>query len=342
MAESNGAALVRQENGVSALQEMSVQDVVARKRKICEVMDAVMREGEHYGKIPGCGDKPTLLKPGAEVLAMTFGLAPEFKITHTDLPGGHREYEIVCTLIHAPTGRSLGQGVGLCSTMESKYRWRKGERRCPECGKATIIKGKAEYGGGWLCFRKKGGCDKKWPDGAQEIEGQSTDRVENPDLADTYNTVLKMAKKRAQVDCTLTATGASDLLTQDLEDLPVYERREQPSAEDAEWRDVPRTWEPPSQRAPATEDEDFARFADPRSAESTVTRQPPKAAKPRTLDEIADALIVELKAAPDREAVNALAPRFGELPKGTSARDRAAKVYTAELARTALPKAEAR
>jgi hypothetical protein len=34
------------------------------------------------------------------------------------------------------------------------------------------------------------------------------------------NTVLKMAKKRAQIDLTLTATAASDVFTQDIEDMP--------------------------------------------------------------------------------------------------------------------------
>ena len=38
-------------------------------------------------------------------------------------------------------------------------------------------------------------------------------------LADVYNVVLKQAKKRALVDAVLTATAASDLFTQDLEDL---------------------------------------------------------------------------------------------------------------------------
>jgi hypothetical protein len=208
--------------------EMSVQAIVARKRKIGEVMEAVMTSGEHYGLIPGCGDKPSLFKSGAEVLATTFGLAPTFKINRTDLPNGHREYEIVCTLHHIATGAVVGEGVGTCSTMESKYRWRRGERKCPDCGKATIIKGKDEYGGGWVCFAKKGGCGHKWPDGEKAIESQEAGRVENPDIADTYNTVLKIAKKRAQVDCTLTAVGASDILTQDLEDLPPPSNHNEP------------------------------------------------------------------------------------------------------------------
>lgn len=222
MSNENGKALAVVTPGteLAQLATMSVSTIVDRKRKIAEVMDAVMKDGEHFGKIPGCGDKPSLFKAGAEVLATTFGLAPTFKITRTDLPGGHREYEIVCTLHHINTGAVVGEGVGTCTTMESKYRWRRGERKCPDCGKATIIKGKDEYGGGWICFAKKGGCGHKWPDGEEKIEKQETGRVENPDIADTYNTVLKIAKKRAQVDCTLTAVGASDLLTQDLEDLP--------------------------------------------------------------------------------------------------------------------------
>jgi hypothetical protein len=35
---------------------------------------------------------------------------------------------------------------------------------CPTCGKPSMIKGKAEYGGGWLCFKKKGGCGAKFTD----------------------------------------------------------------------------------------------------------------------------------------------------------------------------------
>lgn len=46
-------------------------------------------------------------------------------------------------------------------------------------------------------------------------EGKGRTRAENPDIADTYNTVLKMAKKRAQVDATLTVTGASDIFAPD-------------------------------------------------------------------------------------------------------------------------------
>jgi len=180
-------------------------------------MRAVMQEGFHYGVIPGT-EKPTLLKPGAEKLTTTFRLAPLLHVEARDLENRHREYQVRCTLVHIPTGRVYGEGVGSCSTLEGRYRYRISERTCPHCGRASIIKGKAEYGGGWICFQRKGGCGAKFADQDLSIVSQSTGRIENPDLADTYNTVLKMAKKRALIDATLTTTAASDIFTQDLDD----------------------------------------------------------------------------------------------------------------------------
>jgi len=197
---------------------MSVADIIGQVRLIQEVMAKVMTEGEHFGCIPGCGNRKTLLQPGAQKLTMTFRLAPEYQIQETNYDRGHKEYRVICTLKSITSGNFVGQGVGCCSTLEGKYRWKGGARKCPECGKEAIIKGKAEYGGGWLCFAKKGGCGAKWADGAAEIEGQSVDKVEHDSPADFYNTVLKMAKKRAFVDATITATAASDIFTQDVGD----------------------------------------------------------------------------------------------------------------------------
>ena len=196
---------------------LTAQEIKSQVQLIQEVMQAVMQEGYHYGVIPGT-EKPTLLKPGAEKLTTTFRLAPLLQVETRELGNGHREYQVRCTLVHIPTARVYGEGVGSCSTLESRYRYRNADRTCPHCGRATIIKGKAEYGGGWLCFQRKGGCGAKFADQDVAIVSQAAGRVENMDLADTYNTVLKMAKKRALVDATLTATAASDIFNQDLED----------------------------------------------------------------------------------------------------------------------------
>jgi len=209
-----------QELAVTEVKEtapLTAQEIKSQVQLIQEVMQAVMQEGYHYGVIPGT-EKPTLLKPGAEKLTTTFRLAPLIHVEARELGNGHREYQVRCTLVHIPTARVYGEGVGSCSTLESRYRYRNADRTCPYCGRSTIIKGRAEYGGGWLCFQRKGGCGAKFADQDPSIVSQAAGRVENTDLADTYNTVLKMAKKRALVDATLTATAASDIFTQDLED----------------------------------------------------------------------------------------------------------------------------
>ncbi len=194
----------------------------AQVNAIQDAMRSVMKEGTHYGKVPGCGDKPALHKPGAEKLGLMFRLRPTIAIDERHLENGHREYQIICSLLDM-SGSIVGQGVGSCSTLESKYRWRNAERACPTCGKSALIKStdfQTKEANGWLCYGKKGGCGARFPLGSPDIEGQIVGRVENTDIADQYNTVLKMAKKRAHVDAILTTTAASDIFTQDIEDLP--------------------------------------------------------------------------------------------------------------------------
>ena len=196
--------------------ELPVVAVREQVNKIQELMKSVMKEDVHYGVIPGT-PKPTLYKAGAEKLGFVFRMAPRFEITKTILENGHREYEIVGTLRHIETGAELAQGVGMCSTMESKYRWRESKKKCPRCGAEAIRRNKDQPG--WYCWAKKGGCGAQFPGDVPAIEKQKTGKVENPDIADVYNTVLKVAKKRCYVDMTITACAASDVLTQDIEDL---------------------------------------------------------------------------------------------------------------------------
>src|SRR6266498_2303899 len=172
-----------------------------------------------YGVIPGT-DKPTLYKPGAEKLGVLFQLDVQLVNEKVWGPGDHLTVISHATVFHAPSGARLGYGEGVCTTRERKYAYRKAELVCPDCQAPAVIKGKAEYGGGWLCWGKRGGCGVKWDDGAQVIESQPRGDVDNPDLPDLWNTVTKMGEKRARVDAVLAVTGASALFTQDAEDLP--------------------------------------------------------------------------------------------------------------------------
>lgn len=189
---------------------------------IQQVMREVMIEGEHYGTIPGCGDKKVLLKSGAEKLMLTFRLANDLDVQVLELPNFHREYRVKVT-IYAPSGQRLGTGVGSCSTMESKYRFRTGP--IENTGKlvpqdywthreSNPAKAQEALGG-------KGFSAKKV--GSKYYIVKQGERVEHDNPADNYNTCLKMAKKRGLVDAALTSTAASDIFTQDLDEDDLQE-----------------------------------------------------------------------------------------------------------------------
>lgn len=211
---------------------MNVPMAMERRNTVLKVIRDLMHEGEDYGAIPGAGTKKCLLQPGAQKLDNIFGLVPTYQIVDKELDWtGEKHagepffnYEVRCILMRGDF--QMGEGIGQCSSWESKYRWRKGERKCPTCGAECIIKGKAEYGGGWLCFAKKGGCGAKFSAGDSAIESQETGRRPNPDIHDQVNTILKMAEKRAHLLATINATSASEFLTQDVVDEPPEERQQ--------------------------------------------------------------------------------------------------------------------
>jgi hypothetical protein len=195
------------------------KDVSAQINAIQHLMRENMTENEHWGVIPGCGNKPALLKPGAEKLGLMFRLAGKYETQEINLPNSHLDVKVKCGLYHIVTGAFWGEGLGSCSTMESKYRYRSG------VGESTGVKVPKEY---WDLRRTdpakameiigKGYTTKKGEDGLWYIV-EKIDRVENPDIADTYNTVRKIAKKRAFVDAMLSATAASDIFTQDIDEM---------------------------------------------------------------------------------------------------------------------------
>jgi len=136
-----------------------------------------------------------------------------------DLEGNHREYRTTVTM-YSSNGQKMGMGVGACSTMEGKYRYRTGEKTVTDkpvpkeywsLRKTDAPKAQALIGAG--NSTKKVGND--W-----FITEGGGDKIEHDNPADYYNTCLKMSKKRGVVDAVLTVTAASDIFTQDIEDMP--------------------------------------------------------------------------------------------------------------------------
>jgi hypothetical protein len=172
---------------------LSVTQVREHVARVQQIVRDVLIEGEvvggkivkdgHYSKLPGCGNKKVLLKPGAEKLCLAFNLVPryQFDIVKIDedenTPPGHRDYEVTCELYNRVTGTFVGQGMGSCSTLEKKYRYR------------------------------------------TRYEGRDRITEENPCLADVYNTAKKVGCKRSFVHAVIQTLAVGDIFMQDVEDM---------------------------------------------------------------------------------------------------------------------------
>ncbi len=178
-----------------------IKETLGNIQTIQKVLKEVMKLGCHYDKIQGCGDKPVLLKAGAEKILSTFRIGVEVLIE--DLSGEYeRRFRITCRGFFIPTGNTVGFGVGEGSTAEMKYAWRAAV--CDE-----------EFDETEETKRRK-----HWKKGYNGSKPTCINQVrQNP--ADITNTVLKMAKKRAMVDLCLTATACSDIFDQDLDESGV-------------------------------------------------------------------------------------------------------------------------
>ena len=220
MTQDGHALQVRDGTDLAPSFVVSGDVIAARIEELQRFVKAYMVEDEDFGVIPGT-EKPTLYKPGAEKLCDVYGFQRLFEVTARveDWDRGLFHYEVRCDLVSMRNGLTIAQGLGNANSKEERYRWRMQSRSCPSCGKETIIKGKAEFGGGFLCYAKKGGCGAKFTDGDTAITGQAVGRIENDEPFTLVNTLLKMAKKRALVDAVLSATRSSGIFTQDMEDL---------------------------------------------------------------------------------------------------------------------------
>ena len=208
-------------NDVAVLKEragLPIKQVIRQVNDIQHLLKEVMQEGTHYGLIPGVKNK-SLFKAGAEKIGLMFRLAPSYEVRTKDLPGDHMTVQVKCTLTKIDTGQVWGEGLGMGSTMEAKYRYRAGEGEVTDKAvpksywdirKSDPKKAQDLIGGPGFTPKK---TDTGW-----FIAKKSETKVEYDNPADFFNTVIKMAKKRAHVDAIITATAASDIFTQDIED----------------------------------------------------------------------------------------------------------------------------
>jgi len=202
-AQTQERALVQLDTGSSQDMALRLADMERKLDLVHQFFKKVMEKDVDYGVIPGT-PKPSLYKPGAEKLCELYNFAITLaeKDEEKDLKTGYYRARIVVRLVHRATGTVIAEGIGEASSYESKYRYR------------------------WVFERDiPRGLDK---DSllSKEFEGRNGPyykyRVENTDLFDQWNTVLKMAKKRALVDATLSATRSSGIFSQAEDELDAW------------------------------------------------------------------------------------------------------------------------
>ncbi len=193
MDEERAIAVVETQ-GALLTPAVSLEQWAERRQQFNAWVNTQLREDVDYGKVPGT-DKPTLLQPGAQKIAQFYACAVRPIVTYRECNPdiGYLYVEVTCQLLNFQTGQVVGEGIGNCSSYESRYRWRRE----------------------W--WNQSG--DPPANQGWEETRGHRWfRRIENRDLLDTWNTVIKMAKKRALVDAALTISGASEKFTQDMDE----------------------------------------------------------------------------------------------------------------------------
>jgi hypothetical protein len=180
---------------------LKLADMKAKLGLVQRFFKEVMIKDQDYGLIPGT-DKPTLLKPGAEKLCEFYGYAPRVKHVEEEknTETGFYRARVTVALVHRRSGVVVAEGVGEANTLEGRYRWRwVPEWKLPEGIDKTAIYSETRKDKNGKTYRMY--------------------RLENQDPWTLWNTVLKMGKKRALIDATLSATRSSGIFTQDTEDL---------------------------------------------------------------------------------------------------------------------------
>lgn len=197
---------VFQAPGVSLAFRYTPDELAIAMQQLLEMRRAVLIEGTDYGLIPGTGSKPALLKSGAEKLVMVAG----FMVHDDSLPPdpGRDGVTIRYTLLRAGNGPWV---CGLCGEHYPGY---------------PIAQAKGYAGYDEDRFYKSPAMQAAGAERVERKYAAKDNREVNPrrwegpfdEYRAPWNSVLKMAAKRAFVAATLNAVAGSGLFTQDIDD----------------------------------------------------------------------------------------------------------------------------
>ncbi len=188
---------------------MELAQAVDLFKRIVKFTKEAMEPEIDFGHIPGI-EKPTLLKPGSEKLCLWFNLEPEAEYrTKTEIHQNLKFGEVISVTARAvyrdKTGRVRGVYEANCNTAEDKYQH--GGKWIPQWELPDDFDFDSKMVEVKTVPKKAGGTFKKY-----RLKDSA-----NP--WNFYNTVMKMAQKRADVGALLMATATSGIFSQDVEDF---------------------------------------------------------------------------------------------------------------------------
>lgn len=163
---------------------------VARIKAEIQLSDAlveqVLEAGIDYGLHPGTRSQ-ALKDPGANTIINAFNCYPKAEVLYREVSEGKISYVIDVALISRDDGLAKSTGCGAASTMETKYGYR-------------WVTDPEEFGHSRETLKKRARGD------------QETYKIINPEWSELENTILKMARKRAEVDAAMALPGVSRFL----------------------------------------------------------------------------------------------------------------------------------
>lgn len=186
------AEKVQQDENFSLIKHgMRLEDFQAMIKQMQTLVQKHMVEGVDYGTIPGCGEKKSLLQPGAEKALQLWNLTKRFHIIEKVISKEFISIDVKC--IVAPMGKPhliIAECIANCNSQEEKYaaNWFT-EKKLPDPSIKHTLKKKEKTGSYGKFF---------------------VYRIPKESAYNDYNTILKMSQKRAMVGAAKLATNCSD------------------------------------------------------------------------------------------------------------------------------------
>lgn len=189
-------------------------DIIAAHKECVALINEVLEPGVDIVKVPGT-DKECLSKAGAERLQVAFGTHVEYEVIERECDHGQANVFRLTKWIRAKDpGRDEKErlkalGLGRNKQTGDGWVW-----QVPEIEEGTSL-GLYRYVVRATCIQSHTG--RVLGTGLGSCSSLESKYIRAP--RESENTILKIAKKRAYVDSTLTSFALSDRFTQDVEDM---------------------------------------------------------------------------------------------------------------------------